>query len=331
VFVGNLLARTQRARITEAAPDAVVFAVDIAARGEASEGTLTVTTPGEEPLVRQVEADTCGEVVAALALVAALTVDPEAETAPLTSAAVDLATSSVVETAEAVEPTPEPPPEPELAPPEPELAPPEQLAPPEPKPPPTLLPVVPTEPKRGGLEFGVGAQVERDEAVFDRPIVGWRGFVELGSRRGEVIRPSVGLSFVYAGERDDESDLGNAKLAWFAGRLDLCPVDLASAGRVTVRPCVAFDVGSVVGRGEAKEGQELDAHTARFTWASGALLGRADFDPWGPLLLRLEAALVVPFVSEASFVLRSGSVVDEVAAVPSAGLALGAGVGVRFP
>ena len=335
VFIGNLLARTRRLRLTEDRPDAVVFAVRIGSGEADSHGTLEVTTPGRKPTLREVRAGTCEEVVEALALVAALTIDPDAQTAPLTSGAVQAAASGLETTTEersevvaAASPS-------EVAtagsPSEGPAEGPEESSPPTAfTRPPSVVSRTPQLGRRG-YEVGVGGQLELDAAPFGRPFLAWRGFLDVSPRGSGVMRPALGAS-VALGSDHVEQELGGAELDWVAGRLDLCPVDLAGASWVAVRPCVAFDLGRVSGEGKAtKEDVELRVHEARFTWASGALLGRVDFEPLGPLLIRLEGGVLVPFSSEAAFVLRGEAKTETLVNVPSASLVGGVGLGLRFP
>ena len=289
-----------------------------------------MASPDGAPSAREVEAGTCGEVVEALALVAALTIDPEAETAPLPAETVEAVTTTLVaqnETAKSSAPT-----EPAPAEPSPEAAV-EVESQPAPAALPPAAPPASTEREAGprGVEIGAGAQLELGVAPLGGPFLGWRGFVDAGARRGGLLRPSVGASFAYGTDYYDEGRLGNAELSWWAGRLDLCPVDLARVEWAAVRPCVAFDLGQVSGSGKHKPGVELEEHDADFTWASGALIGRVDFEPVGPLLLRLEAAFVVPFTSAAGFELRGDSGTDTVVDVPDVSLAAAAGLGLRLP
>lgn len=81
----SLLARVQRhtARVREARPDelARVLALTIAPRGDGFVGELRLVEPGDE-LERTIPGATCEEVLAAAALIAALTIDPRASATP---------------------------------------------------------------------------------------------------------------------------------------------------------------------------------------------------------------------------------------------------------
>lgn len=326
LFIGNLLARTQRLRLVEAGDTA--FTVLIERHGAASAGSLAVVTPdGAAPAVREVEADTCSEVVEALALVAALTVDPDAKTAPLSEAAVVEAASAV-----ALDGEPE-----SAASPEPPPVAGEEASRPSPRPDPGPAPKpeapkpAPTPPPRRelGLEAALGAQVELAHAPFGRPFPAGRAFAEVGAAGTAIFRPAVGASFAW-GTDSVEGYFGAADLAWLAGRVELCPVDLLPAARLALRPCAAFELGLVRGAGKVRE-LPLAARSAEFLWASAALLGRLEVMPAGPVLLRLEPALLAPFVPEAAFELSGPEGTETVLDVPRVSYALGVAAGLRFP
>ena len=81
-FFSEITARTPRARAARSGERARVLHVKVTRRGEAHVGTLAVEDTTGTGSAREVSGGTCAEVVGALALVAALAVDPHASVAP---------------------------------------------------------------------------------------------------------------------------------------------------------------------------------------------------------------------------------------------------------
>jgi hypothetical protein len=80
-FLAHVSARTARFRASDDAPRA--FLVELSPAEGGFEGRLTTVVPPSARATRQLAGDTCEQVVAALALVAALTIDPNASAPPL--------------------------------------------------------------------------------------------------------------------------------------------------------------------------------------------------------------------------------------------------------
>lgn len=77
-FDAEIAARTARAVKAPAGPDVPAFVVELRSDGDAWTGTVRVRQPDGTASVRAVRAPSCAEVGAALALVVALTLDPQA-------------------------------------------------------------------------------------------------------------------------------------------------------------------------------------------------------------------------------------------------------------
>jgi hypothetical protein len=86
VFVHELMSRTSRVRVVEDTEPAAIFAVDLADRGARVRGELRLIEPDGGETTRVVDGASCEEVVAALALIAAVLVDPESLTRATTPA-----------------------------------------------------------------------------------------------------------------------------------------------------------------------------------------------------------------------------------------------------
>jgi hypothetical protein len=216
-FEAELLARTPRAR--SAAPDeaARLFVVDIqgGSRGSAVTGRMTVERDGTVSDARVLRGKNCSEVASALALTAALTIDPEARL--------------VLEPVPVVESPPvhqEPPPP----------------APATPAPPPPLR----TAP-RAEVRLGAGVGLAQIVTPGVMPVanvvaeVAWSG----PGRLHPAIRLSLdGASNTLESNRE-------ATFTWIAAQLDLCPLWLPLGSVVEFRPCGAFQAGTLSGTGRA--------------------------------------------------------------------------------
>lgn len=86
VFVHELMSRTSRVRLVEDTEPAALFAVDLADRGARVRGELRLIEPDGSETTRVVDGASCEEVVPALALIAAVLVDPESLTRATTPA-----------------------------------------------------------------------------------------------------------------------------------------------------------------------------------------------------------------------------------------------------
>ncbi len=79
-FVGEVMGRTDRARRASGSEPGRTFDVSLTGEGSRSRGVLRITDAGGRVTKRDVAGETCTEVAGALALVAALAIDPQART-----------------------------------------------------------------------------------------------------------------------------------------------------------------------------------------------------------------------------------------------------------
>jgi hypothetical protein len=233
-FEAELLARTARAR--SAAPDeaARIFVVDIQGgrSGSAMTGRMTVERDGKISDARVLRGKTCGEVSSALALTAALSIDPQARL--------------VLEPVPAVENPParqEPPPPP-------------APASPAPAPPPRTAP-------RVEVRLGAGVGLTQIVTPGVMPVVSVVG--ELASSGPGLLHPAIRVSLHGASNALDGGRA--ATFTWIAAQLDLCPLWLLLGSAVEIRPCAAAQAGTLggVGRTVAEPVSEYGAW-----WSAGA-------------------------------------------------------------
>jgi hypothetical protein len=209
VFLGELRARTANFVRAEGSPSARRLRIAVDASQEAPVGRLDMAEPSGEKTTREVIGRTCRQVVAALALVTALALDPNASTAQRP----DLA---------------EPPPLPPAS---------------------ATLPVASFASDRrwrmtaavhagmtGAVPPGVTFAVPVFVELGMQPAAprGWTPSARIGFER------SLGASVAVA--------QGSAEFVWTVGRLDLCAA-LGLSRRVAVGPCVGVDVGALAGAG----------------------------------------------------------------------------------
>jgi hypothetical protein len=82
-FLAELRARTARLRAAKEAEHGITFVVETFRVPGGVRGQLVMHRPGALPIVREVPGATCGEVISAMALIAALMVDPLAGASPV--------------------------------------------------------------------------------------------------------------------------------------------------------------------------------------------------------------------------------------------------------
>lgn len=222
-FTRQLSARSRRLVPAPGADPALTFVVEITESAQAVEGRLLLIEPNGTVTERIVPGSNCTEVLDALALVAAVSVDPGATLEP------------------AAEPEPEP-------------------APVRPEPPPSAPPPArapePAAPKRTSGGWGAGTAVSVESNLAPDPVPAFGIYAELlGQQQGPwtpyaragLHRAQSATIEVPAGAPEGLRS-GHAQLTWFSGRLIACPVALG-VRTVTARPCASFDLGVLRGNG----------------------------------------------------------------------------------
>jgi hypothetical protein len=306
-FVEEMRARTTRFRVVAKSDATRTVAVEIHADAGGSTGRLLVRESDGREASRSVSAKRCEEVVTALALIAAVAIDPTAlSNAP---------------------PNPAPPPGPAPAPPPPPASRP-PAAPPSEAPPPNAAPprvaVVSEEaPRTSRFRLAVGAELAAMFATAPEPLIGLRPFIELGSFGHRSVAPYFRLSFMRRGGSQAETEIGGGTFTWTAARLEAGPIRYPPARAFAIQPGVFFDGGAIEATGE----DAADAHRETRAWlAPGALL-RASWSPLRVLVVEAEGGLAVPLLRYRFFFGPDATLWQ---VPPLAGTA-GIGIGVRFP
>jgi hypothetical protein len=290
-FLGRLRARTTRFREAIEGEPARDFTIELAFGADASRGKLTVRARDGSSATRVLKAPSCEQVGAAVALVIAIAIDPQAlvEVAPPKS-------------------EPEPPPVP----------------PPVPSPPPdTARPpdVRSAEPMvRTRVALGLRWDEVSGVTPILRPVL--RPFFEIIGDRQGVFVPGLRVSFAWTHNARVGTAYGEAEFSWYVGRVEACPFRLGSVA-ASVSSCVTFDAGA-----QRVVGQNAPADTAQTRpWVSTGLNARGSARLWRSLFVEVEVGAAAPWIKD-RWLFADGS---EIHATPPISAWLGAGLGCRFP
>ncbi len=278
-FIAEVSARTHRAHLSDAAtnadPATSTITVAVAADGAAFRGTLRIARAETVTSERAVTGDTCVEVVSALALIAALELDPGASTAAL-PAAVATTTPSA------------PPPATSTAPPP--SATPFVLDPTLPARAPASLATPPrTTSGRERVRFSAGIEGDAIVGLVPSALLGGGAFAEaFAPWRGA---PSIRLSAFAAAAHPTFTGSIGARVQFALARLDVCP--LALGGRpIELRFCATLDGGVIMTRGS---GVDVPQSVAK-PWFAPGLRSRVSWTTPSGIFAELGGGLTVPLV-----------------------------------
>jgi hypothetical protein len=235
-FVREIEERTTKARSAASDEPARTFDLEVTSEEGGSHGVLRITGVDGSVSEREVEGQSCSEVVSAAAFMIALAVDPAAPPAvPASSDAPNVASEPPVPPVPTPPPTIEPSPSPKG--PGPEGMPP---------PPPARVP--------WRLGFGTQAQVQAGFVPEAAAAVGV--FADL-AQASSSLALSFRLSLYGAVAHATFADGVGADLFWFMGRVEGCPARLGP-GWLFVTACLDVEAGvlSSHGTGLATEDQE---------------------------------------------------------------------------
>jgi hypothetical protein len=278
-FFREITARTTRVSLAKQGEAARTLHVVVARRGIVFAGRLWFEETAAQSSAREVTDTTCGEVVGALGLVAALAVDPRASTAPV-SAPVAAPPSTVVApaptgTAQAGS-TREPPKtgsvRARLGI---ELQPPARAAP---------------------LRFAAGAQIEL--VTVAGAVFAGRMFVDLeAGDPGAVWSPSFRLALGRSLDIEKRASVGGATLRFTQASLEVCPLTVAIASSFAMRPCAGVSAGVL-------EAQGKDVFAARAQtrpWVTTSAHARLEWEPLRRLALDVDLGALAPLYRDSFF------------------------------
>jgi hypothetical protein len=302
-FAEQLLRRTERLRPANADERSLTFRIAIAPNGATLNGRLSVRELDGSETTRDVPGATCEDVTTAMALIAAVLVDPNAST------------ESAAEPA--TEPSP-PPLLPETA----AAAAPAQARKPEPAPPARAVEPNAT-PSR--VLLGGGAMFALEGAVGPEPTPALSLELEAALERNDFLSPLFVLAFEYAFPTRAETPNGVARLQWMAGRATGCPLRFPASGRLALRPCALFEYGRLAASGE--ETQRRASTSTPWTALGGTL--RGEYTVVGALLVVLEGGFVAPLQRD-TFYFDPPSPENVAFEVPSVGATARLGIAARL-
>jgi hypothetical protein len=240
--------------------------------GNAATATLVLTLPNGRRATRTLHAATCDEAVDAAALVAAVTLDPTASTAPTTPPGADAgATGGTGTGGNAPRPATSavPPPERGIGGSGEKGEPPSKLS---------------------GGPFIAGETVS---GPAPSALVGvGAGFIGVWNR-GSVLSPALRLSGAYFPGKKYEQIDGTAYFSLYAGTLDVCPLRFGSDA-VALFGCGTFTAGVLNAEGRQTNAQK-DNHRPWLVLGGTALL---EVRPVGPLELELLGTVGSPLLRD---------------------------------
>jgi hypothetical protein len=269
-FLEEVTARVRR-RVEWTKSGALVqLVVIIRPAGDHANGTLEVVQHGTEPTRREFNASSCAEVGSALALVAALALDPNARTEELPS-----------HLSAPVEPAP-----PTVEPPRPAAAAPAPL----PKPAPMSLPAsAPPRPAAPRYAAWLGVATAIGVGYAPKPL-GATGF-SLGVRReGSGWSPGFQLTPLWSKTGTTGPQAPGGAFSWALGRLEGCPLQFALTSQLAFEPCAALEIGRLWATGAASGVTPVSADR----WWLAAGVSPSLHLRWGSWFARLGGLVLLP-------------------------------------
>jgi hypothetical protein len=287
--------------------DALGLDVKVRRRAEGFEGRVIVHEPGGSPSQRVVRGETCEEVVAAVTLIAALTLDPAARVTPPTAAASHEATGGAQ------------PSKPPLADVVPQIH--EERAASHGSPPAAVDGAEAPPAQDAPSSLLLGAHAGASSRLTGTVLPSAALFVELGSTRRALVAPAVRARFERSATGTVTVIRGAGQFSWTLGSLELCPLAW-SAWRLRVSPCARVDAGALAAVGRDVLPSRSDARL----WLGAGGVVRTRYHIAGALYGELEETLFVPLLRDRFFVAPDVTVFRAAAA----GWALSGGVGVSI-
>jgi len=293
-FARQIQTRAPRLRPAERDEPALGFYAELDARGGSATGRLTARSPDGREVKREVRGATCDDVVTALALIAALAVDPSqpVEAPPANESGVRRKAPRTPD---------EPMDEPIFD--------------------PLSEPIVKDPAER--WTFGIGGGLGFDSSIAPNPGSGLSVVFEAEAPGGSAARPFYSLSANRAAAASPETSAGNAAFTWLAFRLTGCPLRWPEQTPLFLRPCGFLDAGVLEGS------VSLDTRSSDVTrpWFALGVFGRIEALVGEVVSFQLDGGVTVPLRHDE---FRAGSSDNVAFQVPSAGILGRIGLSYRF-
>ncbi len=300
LVVRAILERTAHFRLATEREAARTLRLRVESLASSFHGALEVIELDGSTMHRDLGGPTCGAVVSALALVAALALDP-------------VAASSAPEAPVATRSTPPDAPAAPVAAAAPESPLPAADAPVAAPVPPSLStnasqpgPVVPPRaripepappPLAARLRVGVGVAAEIAGLAAPTVVLAPAGLAEIVLDSPGLFAPLLRLGVARQEGGTVAVSGKDATFTWLLGQAAACPVRVRLIAAVAVRPCLGADVGAV---SAVTSGAPQPTNPARL-WADMSLEGRVEWRILDRVSLDIEGGLMVPIVRD-SFV-----------------------------
>jgi len=216
-FFARVHRRAPGARSGQPGEPTRTFSIAVEGTAPSMHGRLAVVHLDGRSSTRDVDGESCEDVVDALALITAVDIDPDAVRA---SPNARPAETSVVPTASAIEPSPPP-------------------------------LVTPATGEKWHVSLGIEPSVTA--RVAPEPLYGLPFFVELASPSLSLLSPSFALGFERTFNATTQDAAGDAVFDLVEGFFQACPLAYRSA-RMRVGPCLRFDAGLLQAAGKSGKG-----------------------------------------------------------------------------
>jgi hypothetical protein len=281
-FTREVLARAPRARLAAPTERGRTLVARVKQAGARSyDGVLVVRDAGGAATERAVHAPSCDELVTALAVIAAMVIDPiTAKTGAIDagSATAEAAAPDAGVSAPPVAPDAAAPPSPE------------PLEPPPPQPRESAPDAGPSS-DRWDVSVGAGGGAIGGSAptlLFSVPV-----FFEIARKTGGVVEPALRVRF----ERTATAASEDGAFSRTGGAADLCPIVLR-ARSLRAQPCARVELAALYAKGRDVEPLRSDLRP----WFAFGAIARARLELAAPLFLELEGGALVAVVRDRFFV-----------------------------
>jgi hypothetical protein len=292
-FVERVGASTGRSRRALDSEPARTFLVVVSREANASHGFLQVAGVDGRVTRRDVSGQTCDEVVATLAFITALAIDPMAGTSTPTPTAV--ADASTQLTAASDDPS--------------------SLS----TPPDSSPHVV------HAWDVGLGLDGRALAGFVPATAVGGGAFVEIAGDWAGRLVPSLRVSVSAAATQASFVDGVGARLVWWTARAEGCPARLGLGPLVTTA-CLKLDAGVLRSEGTGLPNSEKTSRP----WVVPGVLARLTWPSSGNVWVEGSAGVGVPLGDYTFSYQQSGAAKVEVSRVSELGAEFGLGAGYRF-
>jgi hypothetical protein len=301
-------------------PGGFAFQVRVSRQGDEFRGHLLARS-GRYVTERDLAGKNCEDVVAGLALVAALALDPNASTAPQGVPSAPQRAQSADSQGARPEGIAKPAQPPQKEPPQPPTPPPAVLPPP-PRSSPLFFPT-----RQASADYAISVLgtvgVDAGPAPAALIALGPKVLAELYSP--SIWQPSFSLAFGYAKTGFLGSEDPAADFRWLVVRLSACPIGAEIVREGRLRACVLGDLGSMTAQGRVGAVPVTERTTQ--LWAASGAGTTFSYHPISPLFVEIGAGALYAWKQPTYLFVEPENVVHE---VPAFAFTAQFGVGVSF-